>query len=97
MCRRNLSSINKRHSGHSYSTLSSEGNISEEGEDENTSEYSSNVGTPCDLLSSLSNPDIPRNLAEVHAIASDGLSDKEHAVSQVKAQVWPPLLSLLYL
>ncbi|KAG1709720.1 Mitogen-activated protein kinase kinase kinase 12 [Nymphon striatum] len=84
--KRTFSTINKRHSGHSYSTLSSEGNLSEEGEDENTSEYSSHVGTPCDLLSSLSNPDIPRNLAEAQAIPSDGLSDKEHAVSQVKAQ-----------
>ncbi|XP_076315714.1 uncharacterized protein LOC143228330, partial [Tachypleus tridentatus] len=51
--------IRTQSSRQSVSTLSSEGNISEE---ENTSEYSSSHCTTNDLLSSTSNPDIPHHM-----------------------------------
>ncbi|XP_064465991.1 mitogen-activated protein kinase kinase kinase 12-like isoform X2 [Ornithodoros turicata] len=51
-----LSQMRQATSGQSISTLSSEGNLSEE--EGNTSEYSSSHNTPSELLSSLSNPDI---------------------------------------
>lgn len=51
-----LSQMRQAVSGQSISTLSSEGNLSEE--EGNTSECSSSHHTPSELLSSLSNPDI---------------------------------------
>ncbi|XP_076351101.1 uncharacterized protein LOC143247252 [Tachypleus tridentatus] len=67
--------IHKRSSRQSVSTLSSEGNLSEE---ENTSEYSSSHCTTNDLLSSLSNPDIPHHLDE----EKDGHPSENSGISQ---------------
>jgi len=66
----------------SNSTFSSEGNLSEE---ENTSEYSRG-NTPSSRLSTLSNPEVVRNLENYGSLPSDGLSEKERAVQQVKKQ-----------
>lgn len=71
-----------RRSMQSNSTLSSEGNLSEE---ENTSEYSSR-NTPSSRFSTLSNPDVMKNLERYGSLPSDNLSEKERQVEQVTQQ-----------
>ncbi|XP_071112201.1 mitogen-activated protein kinase kinase kinase 13-B-like [Haliotis cracherodii] len=69
----------------SISTLSSEGGVFSEEEEENTSEVSHNMG----LMSTNSAENLQMELAKC-TYASDGLSDREMTVRKMKSQVSSP-------
>lgn len=72
------------------SAFNSENGLSEEDNEENTSEHSVR-NTPDQLLSSLSAENLQMELSKC---SSDGLSDKENVVRNLKNQVKHPVDSL---